>query len=83
MDLWKDGDGSRYVRRLYDAQHHLIAAEWKNGEDKANSRREGHGAWYGAILRSIFSGIRTFLRSRLQLWKMAHRGFASSTAAMS
>jgi DNA-directed RNA polymerase specialized sigma24 family protein len=41
VDLWKDGDGSRYVRRLYDAQHHLIAAEWKNGE--ASSRREGHG----------------------------------------
>ena len=42
VDLWKDGDGSRYVRRLYDAQHRLIAAEWKNGE--AISRREGRGA---------------------------------------
>ncbi|MDX6462385.1 MAG: hypothetical protein QOE55_6082 [Acidobacteriaceae bacterium] len=41
VDLWKDGDGSRYVRRLYDAQHRLIAAEWKNGEGKAYSRREG------------------------------------------
>lgn len=40
VDLWKDGDGSRYIRRLYDAQHRLIAAEWKNGED--SSRREGH-----------------------------------------
>jgi DNA-directed RNA polymerase specialized sigma24 family protein len=38
VDLWKDGDGSRYVRRLYDAQHRLIAAEWKNGEGKASSR---------------------------------------------
>jgi DNA-directed RNA polymerase specialized sigma24 family protein len=38
VDLWKDGDGSRYVRRLYDAQHRLIAAEWKNGEAKASSR---------------------------------------------
>jgi DNA-directed RNA polymerase specialized sigma24 family protein len=44
VDLWQDGDGSRYVRRLYDAQHHLIAAEWKNGEGKASSRREGRGA---------------------------------------
>jgi hypothetical protein len=39
VDLWKDGDGSRYARRLYDAQHHLIAAEWKNGEA---SSRKGH-----------------------------------------
>ncbi len=43
VDLWKDGDGGRYVRRLYDAQHHLIAAEWKNGEGKPSSRREGRG----------------------------------------
>jgi hypothetical protein len=41
VDLWKDADGSRYVRRLYDAQNRLIAAEWKNAEGKASSRREG------------------------------------------
>jgi DNA-directed RNA polymerase specialized sigma24 family protein len=43
VDLWKDGDGSRYVRRLYDAQRRLVAAEWKNREGKAGSRREGQG----------------------------------------
>ncbi len=34
IDLWKDGDGKRYMRRLYDAQHRLIAAEWtqRNGD---------------------------------------------------
>jgi hypothetical protein len=34
IDLWKDGDGRRYMRRLYDAQHSLIAAEWSqsNGD---------------------------------------------------
>jgi len=29
IDLWKDGDDKRSMRRLYDAQHRLIAAEWK------------------------------------------------------
>ncbi len=34
IDLWKDGSGARYMRRLYDPQHRLIAAEWqqKNGK---------------------------------------------------
>jgi DNA-directed RNA polymerase specialized sigma24 family protein len=29
IDLWKDGSGARSMRRLYDAQHRLIAAEWR------------------------------------------------------
>jgi|GEM_PF-3560974 len=29
IDLWKDGDGKRHMRRLYDTQHRLIGAEWK------------------------------------------------------
>jgi DNA-directed RNA polymerase specialized sigma24 family protein len=35
VDLWKDGDSTRHMRRLYDAQHRLIAAEWqqRNGEN--------------------------------------------------
>lgn len=34
IDLWRDGDGKRHMRRLYDTRHRLIAAEWKqrNGE---------------------------------------------------
>lgn len=28
IDLWRDGDGKRHMRRLYDAQHRLVAAEW-------------------------------------------------------
>jgi len=33
VDLWKDGVSGRYMRRLYDSSHHLVAAEWrmKNG----------------------------------------------------
>lgn len=29
VDLWKDGESSRYIRRLYDDRHNLIATEWK------------------------------------------------------
>jgi DNA-directed RNA polymerase specialized sigma24 family protein len=41
VDLWKDGDGSRYLRRLYDSDHRLIAATWrnKNGEHSSNKNR--------------------------------------------
>jgi hypothetical protein len=41
--LWRDGDGSRYIRRLYDGQEHLIAAEWRNRDDKSASHREVPG----------------------------------------
>ena len=39
--LWRDGDGSRYIRRLYDARSHEIAVEWRNKTEKTGSRREG------------------------------------------
>ncbi len=38
--LWRDGDGNRYIRRLFDAQHRLIVTEWRNKDDKAVSHRE-------------------------------------------
>ncbi len=41
--LWRDGDGNRYIRRLFDTQQHLIAAEWRNKDDKTVSRREVPG----------------------------------------
>lgn len=30
IELRKDGDGGRYIRRLYDTRHHLVAAQWHN-----------------------------------------------------
>jgi RNA polymerase sigma factor (sigma-70 family) len=35
VDVWKDGDGRRYLRRLYDAQHRMVAIEWKGKSGKA------------------------------------------------
>jgi DNA-directed RNA polymerase specialized sigma24 family protein len=46
VDLWKDGDGNRYLRRLYDSQHRMIAAEWrnKNGEHNPHRKETNRGA---------------------------------------
>ena len=37
VDLWRDGDDGRYMRRLYDDQHHLIAAEWRSQGGRSGS----------------------------------------------
>jgi DNA-directed RNA polymerase specialized sigma24 family protein len=39
VDLWKDGNGDRYMRRLYDSQHRMLAAEWRNKSGQHTSRR--------------------------------------------
>jgi DNA-directed RNA polymerase specialized sigma24 family protein len=41
VDLWRDGDGSRYIRRLFDAKSHEVAVEWRNKAEKSGSRKEG------------------------------------------
>jgi hypothetical protein len=40
IDMWKDEDNGRYIRRLYDASHRLIAAEWR--------QRDGESGYYTA-----------------------------------
>jgi DNA-directed RNA polymerase specialized sigma24 family protein len=40
IELWKDGDGSRLARRLYDAKHDLIAAQWQNKNDAGGLQKE-------------------------------------------
>lgn len=46
VDMWKDGDGNRYVRRLYDSRRRLIAAEWrgKNGEQRSQRKLSDKGS---------------------------------------
>jgi len=46
VDLWKDGDGSRYVRRLYDSKHRLIGEKWRNenGEHSSHERQRDKDA---------------------------------------
>jgi DNA-directed RNA polymerase specialized sigma24 family protein len=38
VDLWKDGDGSRYARRLYNMQHHMIAEKWRDKHGDSGAR---------------------------------------------
>lgn len=42
IDLWKDGDGVRSLRRLYNKDRHLVAAEWqlRDGEKKSFLKAE-------------------------------------------
>jgi hypothetical protein len=48
-DVWKDGDGRRYIRRLYNTQHHTIAEKWRNQHGDTGERGEGadgmNGLW--------------------------------------
>ena len=53
--LWRDGDGSRYIRRLYDARSHEIAVEWRNKTEKTGSRREGTDKEAAEMLASPIS----------------------------
>ncbi len=43
IDLWKEGSSGRYMRRLYNDQHRLIAAEWRG--------KDGNGGSYVAANR--------------------------------
>ena len=52
VDLWKDGSGDRYLRRLYDAQHRVLAAEWRNKGGDHSSRRNSDGKNSNATNRS-------------------------------
>jgi DNA-directed RNA polymerase specialized sigma24 family protein len=53
VDLWKDGNGDRYLRRLYDAQHRVLAAEWRNKTGEHSSRRNPDGKTSPGANRSL------------------------------
>ena len=46
-DVWRDGDGQRYIRRLYDMQHLAIAEKWRNHPGNGGERGEGAGGMNG------------------------------------
>ena len=41
VDQWKDGDGSRYIRRLYDSQNRLVATKWRTKKGENQSYLQG------------------------------------------
>jgi DNA-directed RNA polymerase specialized sigma24 family protein len=49
VDVWKDGDGSRYMRRLYNMQNRMIAEKWRNQHGNSGARGEAaegmNGLW--------------------------------------
>jgi hypothetical protein len=40
-DVWRDGDGHRYIRRLYDMRHRRIAQEWRGQHGDRGALGEG------------------------------------------
>jgi hypothetical protein len=48
-DVWKDGDGRRYIRRLYNTENRTIAEKWRNQHGDSGERGEGadgmNGLW--------------------------------------
>jgi DNA-directed RNA polymerase specialized sigma24 family protein len=58
VDLWKDGDGNRYLRRLFDAKHRMVAAEWRNKSGEHSVRRkEGGKAMPEGARPPLMSGL--------------------------
>jgi DNA-directed RNA polymerase specialized sigma24 family protein len=41
VDLWKDGDDRRYVRRLYDSKNRLIETKWRNKDGEHITKNKG------------------------------------------
>jgi DNA-directed RNA polymerase specialized sigma24 family protein len=58
VDVWKDGDGRRYMRRLYDMQHRVVAMEWKEKSGEHGSRQERGGKGSSSANRALeLSGV--------------------------
>lgn len=49
IELWRDADGPRYLRRVYDANHHAVAAAWRSGNTEHLAYAKGQ--------RAVWSGI--------------------------
>jgi DNA-directed RNA polymerase specialized sigma24 family protein len=74
VDLWKDGNGTRYMRRLYDEQHHLLAAEW---QQPGSDQRE----YLTPSLENNSEADAEMLQQNLWRWDMSSSGFRESLGA--
>lgn len=43
VDVWKENDTGRTMRRLYDAQHQFVAAAWRGKDGASDSSVEANG----------------------------------------
>jgi hypothetical protein len=60
-DVWKDGDGRRYIRRLYNMQHRAIAEKWCTQQGDSGARAEGaeemSGLWDQDVSAQGFAAL--------------------------
>lgn len=60
VDVWKDGNGDRYLRELYNSEHHAIAAEWRVGNVMHHVHLRGKAVSFASIPWSEDVSVRTF-----------------------
>ncbi len=70
IDIWRDGDGKRYARRVYDAHQQLIAAEWRTNSGELHS-------WSSQAVGDLSESSYPVLQSDLWRLDLSSRGFRS------
>jgi DNA-directed RNA polymerase specialized sigma24 family protein len=73
IDLWKEPDTQRYLRRLYDAHHRPLASDWRNEHGEHHSQPEPHARKHGSVFDSYWdqdlsaSAFRTLAGQQIQM----------------
>ncbi len=70
IDIWRDGNGRRYARRVYDAHQQLIAAEWRTNSDESRS-------WSSQGTGDLSESNRMVLQNDLWRQDLSSRAFRS------
>ncbi len=70
IDIWRDGDGKRYARRVYDARQRLIAAEWRTDSGESHS-------WASQATGDLSESNRLVLQNDLWRQDLSSRAFRS------
>lgn len=70
IDLWRDGDGRRYARSVYNAQQQLLASEWRTDNGAVHS-------WSIPSANDLTESDRLVLQSDLWKENLSPRAFHS------
>ncbi|MGB8481505.1 MAG: hypothetical protein WCE63_22090 [Acidobacteriaceae bacterium] len=68
IDVWKESDSDRTMRRLYDAQHQLVAAEWRGRDGRS-------GSYVGSDNPTLSKADREIETSQVWQQDVSARGF--------
>lgn len=57
IEVWRDGDGRRYMRQLFDANHRMIAAEWEQSDGKRSGFASSNSAKHEKDSEELADGL--------------------------